>query len=298
MTTRVGRRLGGVRRWVAWHAKGLAGKPRVLLVELRWRLGDEIMALPVIESLRRAHPRDHLAVLTNYPDLFLDSSDVDSVNAPPAPPDRHLLLRGAARGRYRPEVYARRAGVPLPPSRPRLHYRDWHTPLLDLLPAHPGPVIVVAAGTTWRTKHWRMDRWRALCRRLHDRGARLVELGIGDDPIGAGLCLVDRSTIRDAACVLRRADLLISCDCGLMHLALAVGTPAVALFGPTDPVFLMRDEPLLTAVRSTLPCAGLWNHAENDYDPETCPHGHANCLEDISVDTVIDAVRARLHWPA
>src|SRR5690606_18723445 len=112
-----------------------------------------------------------------------------------------------------------------------------------------------------------MDRWRALCRRLHDRGARLVELGIGDDPIGAGLCLVDRSTVRDAACVLRRADLLISCDCGLMHLALAVGTPAVALFGPTDPAFLMRDEPLLTAVRSGLPCAGLWNHAENDYDP-------------------------------
>lgn len=293
----VSRRRERVARALRWHWKGLRGIQRTLLIELRWRLGDEIMALPVIAALRARYPHDRIVVWSNYPDLFLDAPDVDAVNPESVDPDRYVLLRGATRRRYRLEVYAERAGVPLPRARPRLHYNQWHTPLLDNLPRRDGPLIAVAAGSTWPTKRWPIAKWRALCRRLHDHGARLVELGAGNAPVGAGLCLVDRTTVREAACVLHQADLFICADTGLMHLALAAETPVVALFGPTDPEFLIRDEPRLTALRSTLSCAGLWNHAATDYDPETCPHGHEDCLATIDVDTVFAAAQAVVPMP-
>jgi ADP-heptose:LPS heptosyltransferase len=291
------RRIARLTRALRWRWKGVLRQPRTLLVELRWRLGDEIMALPVLEALRARYPQDRIAVLTNHPDLYLDSPDVDAVNPEGIDPDRYVLLRGASRLRYRLAEYAARAHVPPPRARPLLHYASWHTALLDHLPLRGGPLIAIAAGSTWPTKQWPIARWRALCRQLHDHGARLVELGAGNVPAGAGLCLVDRTTVREAACVLRHADLLVCADTGLMHLALAVETPVVALFGPTDPSFLIRDEPRLTALRSDLPCTGLWNHAPADYDPAVCPHGHDNCLATITVEDVLAAVQARVPLP-
>jgi len=277
-----------------WWVKSAAGVPRKILVELRWRLGDEIMALPIFETLRAKYPVAHIAVLSHYPDLFENHPFVDAVNTIPTPVDRYLFLRGAPRQVFRLEHYARRAGVSLPVSRPHLYYEDWGAPCLDALPKGAGPLIALAAGASWKTKRWRPERWRALAQVLEQRGARLVELGHAPEALGLGFCLGGRTSVREAACVLHHADLLVCCDSGLMHLALAAVTPVVALFGPTDPFILIRKEPNFNPLVSEMECSGHWNRAEAAPAIGVCPYGHECCLDTITVDDVIEAIEKRV----
>lgn len=295
----LGRQLSRAVRRARWQLKGAAGVPRSILVELRWRLGDEIMALPIFEALRLKYPVARIEVLTNYPELFENHPFVDAVNPLAPNPDRYLLLRSATRNQLRIAHYAAVAGVDLPVWRPHLFLNDWHTPLLVALPAGDGPLVALAPGASWATKRWRTERWRVLAERLHAAGARLMVLGHADERLNldAGEDFTGRTGVRDAACLLHAADLLVCCDSGLMHLALAATTPVVALFGPTDPELLIQNEPNFHPLRSTASCSGLWNRSGSSPEPGVCPEGHDSCLDSITVDAVFDAVARAVVLP-
>ncbi len=282
-------------RALRWRVKGLLGWPRTLLVEINWRLGDEIMALPVLETLQARYPGIVVDVLTNYPELFEGNTFIRGVNPASPDPDGYLLLRGASRLENRLEAYCARAGVPVPGARPMLHYIDWSVPQVSAIPEGDGPLIALAPGASWPSKRWPMERWRDLAALFEGNGCRVVVIGQAGEGIGCGLDLCGASSVREAACVLHAVELAVCCDSGLMHLALAAGTPVVALFGPTDPDFLIRNEPRLTALRSTQSCSGFWNHDAQVGEPGVCPEGHACCLESISVEQVLTAVRERLE---
>jgi len=280
-------------RAVRWRIKTLRRAPREIRVDLRWRLGDEIMALPIYPALRERYPRCRVSVLCNYPDLLHDNPYAAPADPGGPAPDRVINLRSGPRHAYRLAHYARLAGVPLPAARPCLYYQDWHTPHLDDIGDR---FVAVAAGASWPTKRWPAARWRAVCRTIQDLGYRVVELGHADEQIGVGLSLAGRTSIREAACVLHSARLLITGDTGLMHLALAAGTPVLALFGPTDPDILIRNEPIFHVVRSTLECRGCWNHRKQPFTPGTCPETHeplppAPCMQQISVEQVTAALQ-------
>ena len=291
---RIARNALRLARAARWHLKGLLGSPRTLLVELNWRLGDEIMALPVFEALQARYPGVAIDVSSNYPELFEHYPAVRAVNPPRPDPDGYLLLRGASRLENRLEAGCARAGVPVPDVHPRLHFSDWDAPQLSRIPEGGGPLIAIAPGASWPSKRWPVERWLALTAQLEGERCRVVVLGQQGEGLGCGLDLCGATSVREAACVLHAADLAVCCDSGLMHLALAAGTRTVALFGPTDPDFLVRDEPLLTALRSTQSCSGFWNHAPTVGEPGVCPEGHACCLDSITVAQVLGVIRARI----
>ena len=277
------RRLWRVWRIARWELKGLLGHRRDILVETRWRLGDEIMAIPIYEALRQQHPNSRIGALCNYPELIEGNPFVDAINDAAVTPDKYVLLRGASRFVRRIEHYAAGAGVPTPRHRPRLYYNDWDSPQAVGLPRD---FVAVSSGASWATKRWPIERWRELCRQLEARGHPVVELGHGDEPIGVGISLIDRTTIRDAACVLHAARLLICCDSGLMHLGLAAGTPVLALFGPTDPTILIGDDPDFHVITSGGECQGCWNKEAGSWRPGTCPKDEAVCLESVTTEQV------------
>ncbi|NIA13157.1 MAG: hypothetical protein GWP08_03680 [Nitrospiraceae bacterium] len=286
------RRLVRGTRWLACNA---SGRPHNILVELRWRLGDEVMAIPIYEALCRAHPGCRVHVLCAYPELLDRNPFVHTVNPDEDQLlnierglDAYYLLRSGPRDRYRLEHYAHLARVPTPGVRPRLYYENWQTPLLDGVER---PIAAVSRGASWPTKRWPVAHWREVCAGLAHAGYRVVELGRGDERIGAGVSLVDRTSVREAACILRAADLFVCCDSGLMHLALAAGTHTVALFGPTDPAILIRDEPRLTAVLSHADCRGCWNDLRTDTAPGMCPRHKVSCLEGVTPEEVLVAAR-------
>jgi len=291
----LGRRIARIGRTWRWRIKGLLGQPRTLLIEINWRLGDEVMALPVLDALHARFPQDRIAVLSNYPDLFLDNTAIARVNPDdPIDPDWYILLRGASRLEYRRKSYSERCGVPTPSSPPKLRYKNWDTDFLDAIPQGAAPLIALAPGASWPSKRWPMERWNELAKTLESAGARVVTLGTEGEGLDAGTDFTGRTGIRDAACLLHAAHLAVCCDSGLMHLALAADTPTIALFGPTDPTFLIDNEPMLIALRSTATCQGFWNHAKDVGEPGVCPEGHACCLEDITTTQVFDAVQLTL----
>lgn len=271
-------------RFLAKTSFGLG--PRIL-VEINWRLGDEIMALPIYEALKKRHPSAQVEVLCNYPELLDDNPFVDAVNPVAPSVDRYYLLRGAPRGVYRLEHYARQADVPVPDVRPTLYYKKWDSPLLDELPAGDGPVVAIAAGASWETKRWPKERWRALCDRIAEGGGRLMVLGQGEDEsLGIGTDYAGRTSLREAARLLHHADVLLSNDSGLMHLSLAAGTPVVALFGPTDPGILIRDEARLHTLTNERACQGCWNGPQTMHEPGVCPLDVDSCMGPIAVERV------------
>ena len=288
------RRVQRVLRWLRWHEKGCFSKQRNLLVELNWRLGDEIMALPVLDALHRKYPDANIYVLTNYPDLFSTHPQVRVATKFFGSVDRYVLLRGASRRAYRLAAYCNRARVSLPSTRPTLHNADWNVPPHLRVPDGDGPLVALAPGASWKSKRWLSERWEGLAELLQARGCRLVVLGLAGEGLSCGVDLTGQTNLLEAACVLHSADLLVCCDSGLMHLSLASGTPVVALFGPTDPEILIQNDERFTPICSTQSCSGYWNHAETVGEPGVCPEGHDCCLDTITVEQVAGKVLDRL----
>lgn len=146
---------------------------------------------------------------------------------------------------------------------------------------------------------WPAERYTQLAARLVERpGVRVV---ISGGPVAKELCdeiaapLGDKVwradgafTLLGSAELIRRADLFVTGDTGPMHIAAAVGTPIVALFGPADP---LKTGPYTTdavVLTKRLPCAPCF--------AKQCPLGHrpAKCMTDISVDDVTTAAIAAL----
>jgi ADP-heptose:LPS heptosyltransferase len=183
--------------------------------------------------------------------------------------------------------------------------REFHIPVSpqagvvgrSVLSGSPRPRVVLHPMARWRTKLWEADRWRALAKSLLAEGAGVVLTGSRDDEstaaaILAGLdpspvSLVGRLTLPELAAVLREADLMIGVDSGPLHIAAAMGTPVVALFGPTDP---RRTGPLGPGkvLRHDLPCSPCLQRRCQIADT-------FRCMRDLSVAEVLDAARELLR---
>ena len=276
-------------RWVARRA---LRKQLRIVVDIRWRLGDEIMAIPIYEGIKRRHPFCHLTVWCNHSDLLLRNPHVDQTLGPEQKPslaecDRFISLREAPRGVFRLDHYASLAGIHTPPMNPRLYYDDWSVPQLVSVGMTSKQFIAVNNGGTWETKRWPQQNWQALCDALTHAAYEVAQLGRGDARIANVANLTGKTSVHDAACALRHARLLISSDSGLMHLALAVGTPVLALFGPTIPAMLVRTNTPLTALTNERDCQGCWNRPIVKMTEGVCPLSISPCMGTISVETVL-----------
>lgn len=96
----------------------------------------------------------------------------------------------------------------------------------------------------WPTKQWPVVKFAHLCELIvRELGVKVVLTGLTDMTMQRLAALVKvpvvnlsgRTSLKDLACLYRRAALLVTPDSGPMHLAAAVGTKVIALFGPTDP---------------------------------------------------------------
>ena len=154
---------------------------------------------------------------------------------------------------------------------------------------------VLNPGAAWPNKRWAPARFGAVAQWLRrERGLRsVVTWGPGDEAMAASLVdasagaaeLAPSTSIADLTAIVQAADVMVSGDTGPLHLAAAVGTPIVGIFGPTD------------AARN-----GPWSKADvtvSRFAACSCQYqrrcGAAGwCLEDISVDDVTAAITRRL----
>jgi heptosyltransferase I len=178
-----------------------------------------------------------------------------------------------------------------------------------------GRYVVLSPGGGWRAKCWPPERFGALCQKIRDSfGMRcVVNCGPGEDDLAAAVKaasggaepLMWNTQLGPLMALLRSATCIVGGDTGPLHLAIALGTPAVALYGPTDPArngpyrnpSLVTRDPILDSgeARDTDPCTGdivlrtpgsATSHSRNDVvDPSMLA---------IQVDSVFEAVRRRI----
>jgi ADP-heptose:LPS heptosyltransferase len=169
---------------------------------------------------------------------------------------------------------------------------------MRLLAGRHGPFIGVHASGGRESKQWHLDRFAAVARQLAlSRNATIVLTGSpADRPLVdavrrdlGGVPVVDASGALELpalGALLARLDLFITGDTGPMHLAAAVGTPLVAIFGPSNPMRYGPQAPRQRVLRIDLPCSPC---GRVRLPPERC-RGHVpDCLDGIAVDSVVRA---------
>ncbi|MGC2638325.1 MAG: glycosyltransferase family 9 protein [Acidobacteriaceae bacterium] len=105
------------------------------------------------------------------------------------------------------------------------------------------PFVLVSPGAGWGAKRWPAERYGAVAQRLAAAGYHVViNCGPAEEPLAqqivassGGHADILPSDMASLIAVTRRASLMIAGDTGPLHLACALGTPVVGIFGPTDP---------------------------------------------------------------
>jgi ADP-heptose:LPS heptosyltransferase len=157
-----------------------------------------------------------------------------------------------------------------------------------------GGLVVLNPGGGWASKLWPAERFGALAKRLRALGLRpLVSWGPGEESLAERVVAASDGTavrsfptsLLDYAELARRARLVVAADTGPLHLACAVGTPVVALFGPTDPARNGPFDPDDVVIRRTPACAPCYSRS--------CVR-HAGVMDGIEVAEVVAAAQRRL----
>jgi lipopolysaccharide heptosyltransferase II len=160
-----------------------------------------------------------------------------------------------------------------------------------------GAPVLVNLGASKPANRWEPERFGALAAALARAGLPVCLTGGPDDRGAAERArarlggarvrdLVGATSLRELVALSARARLFVGCDTGPMHLAAAQGVPVVALFGPADPA---RTGPFgagHVVVRVPPSCAPCGR--------KLCNQSRHACMEDIDVERVLAAVRARL----
>lgn len=190
-------------------------------------------------------------------------------------------------------------GLPSPQIFLREEDRRWAAQALKDMGISNGELLIgMNPGATYGlAKCWHPDRFGELGRRLSEKWkARILLFGKeGEQPIaheilrhlgGRGIDLTGRTGLLQLAGLLERCHLLITNDTGTMHVATAVSTPVVALFGSTDPVTTGPWGDRHVVVKKDVSCSPC--------QKRICPTDH-RCMERITVEEVEEIVENQLR---
>jgi heptosyltransferase II len=159
------------------------------------------------------------------------------------------------------------------------------------LPANGQPVAVLAPGAVGPSKRW--SPYGALAARLAKLGLAVWVVGGPDEKALAAEIIrhapqtrdLTGPDLRNAIMALAAATVAVSNDSGLLHVAAAIGTPSVGIFGPTSPWHWAPLNPLAAVIetKTDVPCRPC-------HKP-TCRLRHHRCMRDIPVERVAAAVQ-------
>lgn len=170
---------------------------------------------------------------------------------------------------------------------------------------NPSGMVAVAPGSVWNTKRWPQNHFAELTQRLVEGGWGVVLVGGAADSELCGwiqarvrspkvLTAAGRLSLLQSAELIRRCRAVVSNDSAPMHIAVAMRTPVVALFGATVPAFgfAPRGEYDVVIERNGLPCRPCSIHGGN-----SCPIKTFECMvsiEPAKVAAVVERIAARM----
>jgi len=181
--------------------------------------------------------------------------------------------------------------IPRPLSNPKLGISETQcdATLQKLNLVMDKPVAVFCPGAEYGpAKRWPANYFAEIAQRLRQHGYQVWLIGSGKDKpvadeidrLAGSNCvnLCGRTDLGDAIALLSCAQLVISNDSGLMHLAAALDRPMLALFGSSSPQFTPPLSAQASVVKIDIECSPCFKRE--------CPLGHFNCMMQLTPDTV------------
>ena len=269
-------RIGGGHGWSV--LKGLRAAHYDAVVDLQGLLKSAVLGRLAGATRTIGAPWAHL----REPLARLFYTDAPDPGAAPHVIDKNLGLLGPL------DVTDRTVHFPI-----RIPRTDTVTSVVDRF--GPDGYAILNPGAAWPNKRWPAARFGAVAASIRrEHGWRSVVLwGPGDQELAASVAAASQgasevappTTITDIVGIARAARLMVSGDTGPIHIAGAVGTPLVALFGPTSPErngpWAARDVTLSRVAG----CSCIYERRCRRAVP---------CIDDITTDEVVQAVRERV----
>jgi heptosyltransferase-2 len=190
--------------------------------------------------------------------------------------------------------------------RPRLYPSDADRRTIDLLLRKTGsteePFVALAPGSAWGTKRW--PYYVELAKRLAD-DFRIAIIGSKADSVVAEQitdalppsCVIDAVgslSLLASAELIGRAQAIVTNDSAPQHLASAMGTPTLTIFGPTVPEFGFGP---LAERKAVAGHGGLSCRPCDRHGPQRCPLGHWRCMRELTPEYVSSLLTEVLNPP-
>ncbi len=160
-------------------------------------------------------------------------------------------------------------------------------------------IVALNLGTTWTTKRWDVANFANLIQQITHLlpEIKIVLVGSSEErelakALSASLSvinLVGKTEILQLGALLERCEVCVTCDSGPMHIAAAVGTPTVALFGPTSPVRHQPHGTGHTVIEKPVSCRPCYK--------QICHRQEAPylCMKEIGTAEVVKALEIKLR---
>lgn len=158
--------------------------------------------------------------------------------------------------------------------------------------------IAINVGTTWQTKQWDLINFSQVISELSDRiqNYKIILTGSSSETAyvkdiklsNMTINLIGKTDILQLGALLEMCDVCLTCDSGPMHIAAAVGTPTVALFGPTAP---NRHRPYGeedTIIEKPVPCRPCYKRTCHRQDTQFL------CMKEITTAEVVQTLVNKL----
>jgi len=153
-------------------------------------------------------------------------------------------------------------------------------------------MVILQPGARYWFKAWPPNRFAELADRLTSQYGCQVLIGGSDQDVDLAqqirqmairspIIMAGRTTIKQFAAIAKKSALFVGSDSGAMHIASAVGTPVVALFGPSNPAEWGPRGKATEVIYKGLDCRTCFH--------PTCQRGEQNCMKLISVEEVATA---------
>jgi len=174
---------------------------------------------------------------------------------------------------------------PQPPAEPES---------LELFPQKPaadGPQVAICPASRWKTKNWPTDRFAEVAKKLQESmNASITLLGgpedietcrtIEDALVKPCRNLAGKTSIIEMGGILQNVDLLIANDSGPSHMAAAVNTPTLVIFGPTNPDRTRPFGDIHHVLKTAYPCQPCHSR--------TCQNPDIPCITGVKIYQVLD----------